>query len=192
MECSTERPRWTPSGAGRSRPVGTSSIRGRRPNSSPIGSGSRRTPSTALNYWKVVCRCLATRPVPFFFNCRPILRPMWIAYPSSFVCCRRKDVTVSNSVTRVGMHHGSCASCRRKTSRFASPTTMTRQRLGNGRRTLSTFEVMVRAVATRDTIRRVPWRIGLSASSHGNRRGATCLCSSITIRRALHRSMPLS
>ena len=77
----------------------------------------------------------------------------------------------------------------KKMCRFAFPTTMTRRRLGNGRRTLSTFEVMVRAVATRGTIRRVPWRIGPSASSHGNRRGATCLCSSITIRRALHRSM---
>jgi hypothetical protein len=58
-------------------------------------------------------------------------------------------------------------------------------RLGNGRRTLSTFEVMARAVATKGTIRGVPWRNGPSASNHGNRKGATCLCSSITIRRAL-------
>ena len=79
---------------------------------------------------------------------------------------------------------------RSKTYRFAFPTTMTRRRLGNGRRTSSMFEVMVRAVATRDTIRRVPWRIGPSASSRGNRKGATCSCSSITIRRAPHRSMP--
>ena len=146
----------------------------------------------SLELLESVCRCLATRPVPFFFNCRPTSRPMRIAYPSFFVCCRRKDVTVSNSVTQVGMRHGSCASWRRKTSRFAFPTTTTRQRLGNALRTSCTFEAMARAVATRDTIRRVPWRIGPSALSRGNRRGATCSCSSITIKRALHRSMPLS
>ena len=38
-------------------------------------------------------------------------RPMRIAYPPFSVCCRRKDVTVSNSVTPVGMRHGSCAYC---------------------------------------------------------------------------------
>jgi uncharacterized protein YecE (DUF72 family) len=53
-----------------------------------------------------------------------------------------KDVTVSNSVTPVGMRHGSCASWRTKTSRFAFLTTMMRRRLGNGRRTLSKLEVM--------------------------------------------------
>ena len=125
----------------------------------------------------------------YFFNCHPTFKQTRIAYLPFSGCCRRKDATVSNSGTRVGMRQGSCAYLRRQISRFAFPTTMTRRRLGNGRRTLSTFEVMVRAVATRGTIRRAPWRIGPSASSHGNRRGATCLCSSITIRRALHRSM---
>ena len=109
---------------------------------------------------KIACRCLVTRLVWFFFNCHPTSRPMQTVYPPFFECFRRKDVTVSSSGTPVGIRHGSCASSRRKTSRFAFPTTMTRRRLGNGRRTSSMFEAMVPVDDTRDTTRRMSWRPG--------------------------------
>ena len=126
----------------------------------------------------------------FFSNCHPTFKPMQTAFPLFSECFRRKDVTASNFAIPVGIRHESCASSRRTIYRFASPTIMTRRHPGGARRTSSMFEAMVPADDTRDTTQRMPWRRGPSVSGHGKRKGATCLCSSTTTRRAPRRSMP--
>lgn len=123
-------------------------------------------------------------------SCPPTFKPMLTAFPPFSACFRRKDVTASSFAIPVGIRHESCASSRRTTYRYASPTIMTRRRLGGERRTSSMFEAMVPADDTRDTTQQMPWRGGPSVSGLGKRKGATCLFSSITTRRAPRRSMP--
>jgi catechol 2,3-dioxygenase-like lactoylglutathione lyase family enzyme len=60
----------------------------------------------------------------------------------------------------------------------------------DGRRTSSIFEVIVPVDDTKDTAQRMPRRPGPNASGHGKRKGVTCSCSSITIKRAPHPSIP--
>ena len=133
---------------------------------------------------------LGTKSARFFSNCRRTFKPMQTAFPPFSACFHRKDVTASNFVTPAGIRHRSCASSRRRTYRFASPTIMTRRHHGDGRRTSSMFEVMVPEDDTKDTTRRTPWRPGPNGSGHGRRKDATCSCSSTTTRRAPRRSMP--
>ena len=107
----------------------------------------------------------------FFSNCHPTFKPMQTAFPPFSACFHLRGVTASNSVIPVGIRHESCACSRRKTYRFASPTTMTRRHHGNARRTSSMFEATGPEDDTKDTTPRMRWRAGPNGSGHGRRKG---------------------
>ncbi len=159
---------------------------GRPRNSSPIGKGCRIVQSTASNCWKIVSRCSAARLDRSCFNCRRISKPIPTGLLRSSSCCRRSDVTVSNSDTRAGIRIAFLDYCPSETSRFASPTTMTRHRHGSALPTSSIYVDTGRRGATRGIIVPMYWRIGYDVSSRGNGRDATCSSISTMTRRVRH------
>ena len=83
-----------------------------------------------------------------------------------------------------------CGSYRPETSRFASPITTTRRRLGGVRRILSMYGDTDLRADTKAIIGRRRWPAGPSGSGRGRSRAATSLFTSTTIRKAPLRPTP--